>query len=354
MSKDRGRTVEERVVSAAEAALAERKFVAPIDLLMDIGWLQPGPVDRWRQGRVEYLEQVVQTDVSKLSAATRAFSSWAERQGLRPSETAYVSRTRDRRALRFTRSGDPAIERAYRTHWISPALSERKRHRLQERQSRPPDLVVISPLKDWTCTACGGSGELLVMEGAGPLCLSCADMDHLICLPAGDAGLTRRAKRASRLAAVVVRFSRSRGRYERRGILVEEPALERAEAECLEDEEARARRRSRDEERRTAEDRRFQSKLAREIGRLFPSCPRVRAEEIARHAATRGSGRVGRTAAARDLDPEAITLAVVASIRHTETPYDELLMSGAGRAEARDRVRADVDRVLDAWRVSAT
>ena len=62
--------------------------------------------------------------------------------------------------------------------------------------------------------------------------MQCADLDHLVYLPAGDAALTRRAKRASRLSAVVVRFSRSRQRYERQGILVEEEALEAAEAEC--------------------------------------------------------------------------------------------------------------------------
>jgi hypothetical protein len=353
MTKDRGLTVEERVVSAAEAALAERQFVAPIHVMMDIGWLQPGPVDRWRQGRVECLEHLAQIDLSKLTAAMGALGRWAERRGLKPSETDYIARTRDRRGLRFTRSGDPAVERAYRTHWFLPELSERKRERLKERQSRPPDLVVISPLKDWTCTTCGGGGEFLVMEQAGPLCLSCADMDHLVFLPAGDAALTRRARRKSRLAAVVVRFSRSRGRYERRGILVEEAALERAEAECLEDEEARARRQLRDEKQRAAEDRRFQAELAREIARLFPGCPRKRAEEIARHAAIRGSGRIGRSAAARALDPEAITLAVLAAVRHTDTPYDALLMSGVGRAGARDRVRADVDRVLERWRASA-
>lgn len=55
----------------------------------------------------------------------------------------------------------------------------------------------------------------------------CADMDHLVFLGAGDAALTRRAKRASRQSAVVVRLSRSRRRYERQGILVEEAALER-------------------------------------------------------------------------------------------------------------------------------
>jgi hypothetical protein len=41
---------------------------------------------------------------------------------------------------------------------------------------------------------------------------------------------------------------------------------------------------------------------------------------------------------------------VVASVRHTDTRYDELLMSGVARADARDRVREDIDRVLASWR----
>jgi len=69
------------------------------------------------------------------------------------------------------------------------------------------ELVVISPLSDWTCRECQASGDLLVMEGPGPLCLACAELDHLVFLGRGDAALTRRAKAASKLWAVVIRFS---------------------------------------------------------------------------------------------------------------------------------------------------
>lgn len=219
-----------------------------------------------------------------------------------------------------------------------------------ERQGQPPDLLVISPLSAFTCQDCGGTGEFLIMEGPGPLCLGCADMDHLVFLPSGDAALTRRAKKSSRLWAVVVRFSRSRKRYERQGILVEEEALAQAEAECLEDAEAREYRRVRDQARRTVADEEFQARLAQEIQRLFPGCPPARVEDIARHTAARGSGRVGRTAAARELDPGALQAAVAASVRHIDTPYDGLLMAGVDRANARTQVREDVQRVLEQWR----
>jgi hypothetical protein len=218
-----------------------------------------------------------------------------------------------------------------------------------ERRSRAPDLVVIEPLKEFTCAGCGDTGPYLIMTDPGPLCLTCADLDHLVFLPAGNAALSRRAKSGSDLSAVVVRFSRSRGRYERQGILVEQSALERAEEQCLADADVRQRRREREAERRADQDLEFQARLANQIVRLFPGCPPGRAEAIAQHAATRGSGRVGRSAAARALDPEAIRLAVVASVRHEDTDYDRLLMAGLARDVARDRVRATIDGVLDAW-----
>lgn len=345
-----GTSIEQRVARAAEAALQDHGYVAAVDVLVGMGWLQPVHRDQWRQGRVPYLERVVQAGLGKISTAMRALPRWAREQGLQPSETAYVSRTSDRRTLRFSAGGNPSIERAYRTHWVSPAMSEAKRARVQEKASRPPDLVVVSPLKDWTCAGCGGTGDLLLMEDDAPLCLVCADIDHLSYLPAGDATLTRRAKKASRLSAVVVRFSRSRQRYERQGLLVEEQALGEAEAWCLADAEARTRRRARDEERRCEADSELADRLAEEIRRLFPGCPPERSAVIAAHTATRGSGRIGRTTAGQRLDEQAVELAVAASLRHHDTDYDALLMAGVPRNEARERVRPGLDSALDRWR----
>lgn len=219
--------------------------------------------------------------------------------------------------------------------------------------SKAQDLVVVSPLQSWACAECSETGDFLTMEDEGPLCMGCAEMDHLVYLPAGDAALTLRAKKASGLSAVVVRFSRARRRYERQGVLVEEDALVRAERECLADEESRARRKTREQAHRTEEDGELQAKATTEILRLYPSCPWDRAEEISRHAFTRGSGRVGRTAAGRGLDPEALTLAVVAAVRHVDTPYDELLMAGIDRLEARAYVRPQVEQVMAGWKEQA-
>jgi hypothetical protein len=177
-----------------------------------------------------------------------------------------------------------------------------QQERIVKRQAKAPDLVVVLPVKDWDCAECGGTGDLLIMDDQGPLCMT---------------------KKASVLSAVVVRWSRTRKRYERQGILVEEAALDQAEQECLADEDARMRRRDRDRERRAGQDVELQARMAEEIRRLFPRCPPERADAIARHTALRGSGRVGRSAAGRALGEQAITLAVVASVRHQDCARSE-------------------------------
>jgi hypothetical protein len=343
--------LERRVVTAAELALTRQRYVSPLDVLTGMGWVPLGLVTDWRQGRVPHLEAVAAVSADRVADALEVFHRWVASRGLRPSEVEYLAASRDRRLLRFTAAGDPVLELAYRTHWMPADLPERQRARLAARQSKPPDLVVVQPLKAFTCVGGGrDDADMLMMEDAGPTCLTCADFDHLVFLPAGDAALTRRAKQGSRLSAVVVRFSRSRRRHERQGLLVEEAAVEEAEQQCLSDEEARARRRERDRQRREAADERFQQELAEQIGHLFPACPPQRAAAISQHTGTRGSGRVGRSAAGRALDPGAVTQAVVASVRHEDTAYDELLMAGVPREQARERVRNDIDQVLERWR----
>jgi hypothetical protein len=221
-----------RVVNAAEAALAARNYVSPVDVLVGIGWLDPGAVKRWQQGQIDYLERAVQTNLSRISQAMKLFRSWATAKGLIASATAYVARTPSRQTLRFSKSGNPTIEKLYRTHWVSGELSQRKRERLTEKASRAPELVVTQPLNAaWTCHRCGGTGDLLMMENPGPACLRCVGLDDLEFLSAGDALLTRRVKAKSARHAVVVRFSKSRRRYERQGLLVEPQALAQAQRE---------------------------------------------------------------------------------------------------------------------------
>ena len=215
------------------------------------------------------------------------------------------------------------------------------------------DLKVFITNQDSTCDECGeqlGHHAWITLSEGKAYCLSCADLDHLLFLPSGDAALTRRAGKYSTLSAVVLKWSRARKRYERQGLLLEESALQRAEQECLADEEIRARRRQREAERRAELDQEYVSRFAMRVRELFSNCPTGREQIIAEHACQKYSGRVGRSSGAKSLDEKFILLAVIAHIRHAETNYDELLSRGMERSLAREQVEVEIDEVLARWK----
>lgn len=144
-----GTALEVRVVRSAEAVLAEQQYVSALDVLLRLGWLAPTQVDRWRQGRADCLERLVQANLAKISKAMAHLRRWAVGRGLLPRETAYVARTRDRRPLRFSVSGRDSIERTYRTHWVSPELSAAGRDRRE-----------ISDGDGATCSTGSGAGAV--------------------------------------------------------------------------------------------------------------------------------------------------------------------------------------------------
>ena len=222
--------------------------------------------------------------------------------------------------------------------------------------SKSDEIKVFISNRESKCDECGeelGRKAWITLEmNKGALCLSCADLDHLVFLPSGDAAITRRARKHSTLSAVVLKFSRARKRYERQGLLVEEAGLQQAEADCLADEEVRARRREREMGRRAELDEQYVKAFASCVKEIFPLCPTGREQEIAEHACRKYSGRVGRSAAAKGLDEAAVRLAVVAHIRHRETSYDELLGKGCYRGEARERVKDHVARIARQWQSS--
>lgn len=225
-----------------------------------------------------------------------------------------------------------------------------------KRIKQTADLKVFISTRDSTCDECGENlgrrAWITLVKDKGALCLSCADLDHLVFLPSGDAALTRRARKHSTLAAVVLKWTRARKCYERQGLLVESEALERAERECLADSESRARRREREEVRRAELDHQYVQRFAIRVRELFPRCPSRREVAIAEHACRKYSGRVGRSAAAKSLNENAVRIAVIAHIRHAETQYDELLMRGYERWDARAQVEKIVRRVLSKWEAS--
>ena len=219
------------------------------------------------------------------------------------------------------------------------------------KQTTPHKVFITA--RESVCDECGeelGQKAWIMLAGdRGALCLACADLDHLVFLPAGDMAVTRRARTHSTLAAVVLKWSQARKRYERQGLLVEAQALEQAEKECLANAEVRTRRREREAERRANLDQQYVARFAARVRELYPHCPAGREMVIAEHACLKYSGRVGRTASAKSLADEAVDLAVIAHIRHAETQYDQLLRRYWDRSDARASIAEEVRRVRVKW-----
>jgi len=219
-------------------------------------------------------------------------------------------------------------------------------------------VVWISHKDGERCAGCAAElarGDFVqVHREQGVRCLNCVGLGGLEFLPSGDAALTRRAAAGSARHAVVVKFSRARKRNERQGVLVEESALAKAREECAKDAAKRERVREKRRGRDLIADEEYRREFERCILKLFPSCPAQEAKTIAEHACRKHSGRVGRSAAAKEFASKAIELAVRAHVRHVHTEYDDLMARELDRFEARAEVRDGVVRMLEKWRAPVT
>ena len=223
----------QRLRAAAERIFAEKGCVSAVDVFIALGNLAPSDYQNWRRGRLRFLERVIQGNLSVIEKLLEEFRAWANGRGLNASITAYVSHTRDRHQLRFSASGNPVVEERWSTHYVSPTLSEKKKERVFKAVTSP-EAVVFIVVTDRQCVECGAplrKGSLLFLNAEKALCMCCAQLDHLVFCASGNAKLTLRARKYSSLSPVVVRFSRTRKRYERQGVLVEVKALEKAARE---------------------------------------------------------------------------------------------------------------------------
>lgn len=149
MNPENREALNARVALVAGLAVGERGFVTAIDVLRGLGWLDEATVVSWHEGQLPCLERGVRADLSRVAQAMKLFRKWAAKSGLKPSEAAY--RVRGRPRLRFSVSGDPHIERHYRTHWLDhwmwkDLVAERrgkKTWRARRRVEAPPERMAL-------------------------------------------------------------------------------------------------------------------------------------------------------------------------------------------------------------------
>lgn len=97
----------------------EKGFVCAVDILLQLDYLAKKDYEDWRFGRVDYLEKVCSINLSKLTLINKLISNYSAELDLKGSWTEYNQFGKGvKRRLRFSKSGNKAIEDRYATHYI--------------------------------------------------------------------------------------------------------------------------------------------------------------------------------------------------------------------------------------------
>lgn len=110
-----------RVTSSIYHQIQERGYATTVDVLMDIGVLSKEDYERWRFGKIDYLERVCKTNKKKLSEIAHEIRVYSVKNDLNPSWTYYAQwgiRHGKCPKLCFSKSGDEKIENSYATHYV--------------------------------------------------------------------------------------------------------------------------------------------------------------------------------------------------------------------------------------------
>jgi len=214
--------------------------------------------------------------------------------------------------------------------------------------------IYLTKKETLRCSSCKkpvklGQAYVAETENHRGTCFSCSPFVKSAFLEPGNAALTRRSKKHSSYCGILFRWNRRRKRFERKGQYVEASAILKAQEECAQDELKRALKNEKAAIKRVEEDKIYVAAFSVAIRKRYPNCPKNREVAIAKHACEKYSGRVGRTANAKQFDGAMIDLAVEAHIRHKETNYDNQFKTGKTKRVIRSLVKEDITAVLKKW-----
>ncbi len=112
--------LEKKVKRIINEVANKKGYVAPLDVLLELGYLSKQDHESWRFGKVEYLEKVCGVNLKKLSLINRIIRVQSSKMKFVPSHTIYKSWGKGpKRTLRFSKSGDRNIEKNYSIHHLN-------------------------------------------------------------------------------------------------------------------------------------------------------------------------------------------------------------------------------------------
>ena len=126
--------LEKQIIKIIHELSDKKGVICSVDILIQLDYLSQVDYMNWRNGKVEYLEKVCKVNLSKLSTINQIMKHNAVKMNLKPSWTGYNKYGKGaKQKLRFSKSGNEIIEKAYATHWINEF--QIKRLREQENQT---------------------------------------------------------------------------------------------------------------------------------------------------------------------------------------------------------------------------
>jgi len=126
--------------------LSDKKgYICSIDVLLGLNYLAKTDYEKWRNGQVEYLEKICKTNLGKLTTIKKIIRQVASKMNLEPSLTVYNKYGKGpKQKLRFSKSGDFNIEKAYSTHFLNKYQIEKlKNDKNIKDENQDESLLVI-------------------------------------------------------------------------------------------------------------------------------------------------------------------------------------------------------------------
>ena len=104
--------------------------VTPVEVLLRLQRISRQQYEDWRFGRIAYLERAFLGSLGKAGRILRIVQFHSASLGLTPSRSEYRQwgkKGRNRRiVLRFSKSGEPRLEAAYSTHFLTKTQHRKK------------------------------------------------------------------------------------------------------------------------------------------------------------------------------------------------------------------------------------
>jgi hypothetical protein len=112
--------LEKKVKQFVSELSYQKGYVSSVDVLLKLGYITDSDYQKWRLGRIEYLEKVCDVNLHKLSAVNKFIRKFAAEWNLEKSWTGYNKFGKGpKKRLIFSKSRDSKIEYAYATHYLN-------------------------------------------------------------------------------------------------------------------------------------------------------------------------------------------------------------------------------------------